>query len=121
MTIEISPMTASHWGAVCQIYAQGIATGMATFESQPPGWEQWDKSHLVFGRFVASDAGEIVGWAALSPVSGRCCYRGVAEVSVYVRDGCRSRGVGRLLMEAIIPDSERNGIWTLQGGTFRPV
>lgn len=119
MAVEICEMTGNHWNDVSDIYAQGIATGIATFEAEPPDWEQWDKSHLAFGRFVARDEGEIVAWGALSPVSGRYCYRGVAEVSIYVRDGLRGRGIGRLLMEAIIQDSEQNGIWTLQGGTFR--
>jgi L-amino acid N-acyltransferase YncA len=116
MTIE--PMAAKHWDAVARIYAEGIATGHATFETEVPSWEQWDASHLPDHRLVALRDGEVVGWAALSPVSDRCVYRGVAEESVYVAEQARGQGVGRELLEAVIADAEAAGIWTIQTGIF---
>ncbi|SMB91863.1 GCN5-related N-acetyltransferase [Hymenobacter roseosalivarius DSM 11622] len=111
--------TAAHWPAVAAIYTQGIATGNATFETQSPSWEAWDAGHLAHSRLVAADAnGNVLGWAALSAVSGRCVYGGVAEVSVYVADAARGQGVGRQLLSALVAESEKNGIWTLQAGIF---
>ena len=98
--------------------AQGIATGQATFETEAPAWEQWDTSHLPFGRLVARRGDLLLGWAALSPVSRRKCYAGVAEVSVYVGADHRGAGVGRALLEALVALSEQHGLWTLQGATF---
>ena len=101
------------------IYLEGIATGQATFETTAPTWEKWDAGHLRKMRLVArGEGGEILGWAALSRVSDRCVYGGVAEVSVYVGERGRGRGVGRALLEALIAASERNEIWTLQAGVF---
>jgi phosphinothricin acetyltransferase len=100
------------------IYGEGIAGGLATFETELPSWEEWDAAHRTCCRLVARTAGEIVGWAALSPVSRRQCYAGVAEVSIYVGAGARRQGVGRALLEALITESEAHGIWTLQGVTF---
>lgn len=101
------------------IYAEGIATGDATFETEAPAWEQWDAAHLPFARLVArSPDGVVEGWAALSPVSSRCVYAGVAEVSVYVGARARGRGVGRALLEALVRASEEAGVWTLQAGVF---
>ncbi|WP_420642629.1 GNAT family N-acetyltransferase [Candidatus Leptofilum sp.] len=117
--ITIQEMTADDWTAVAQIYADGIATGEATFETDVPTWEAWDSSHLPNGRFVAqSEGGEIVGWAALSPVSSRCVYAGVAEVSVYVAPTVWGQGVGKRLLQALVDSSEAAGIWMLQASIF---
>ncbi|GLU52895.1 GNAT family N-acetyltransferase [Dyadobacter frigoris] len=107
------------WREVREIYAQGIATGNATLETSPPEWEVWDKSHTQELRYVAiSDSGEITGWAALTPVSGRCVYAGVAEVSVYVDGRFRGQKVGDMLLKHLIRQSEKKGYWTLQAGIF---
>lgn len=106
------------WPSVRAIYVQGIATGHATFETEAPSQEQWDASHLEFARLVACEQDKVIGWAALSPVSRRKVYSGVAELSVYVAREHRGRGVGRALLERLIVESERNGIWTLQASVF---
>lgn len=111
-------MTSGDWDAVREIYLDGIATGQATFERSAPEWERWDAGHLRCCRLVARDGDAVLGWAALAPVSGRAVYAGVAEVSVYVSTGARGRGVGLLLLNALVAESERNGIWTLQGSIF---
>ncbi len=100
------------------IYAEGIATGQATFETNLPDWQQWDAGHLTVCRFVARDGENILGWAALSSVSRRQAYAGVAEVSVYIAAATRGRGVGKALMAKLIEDSEANGFWTLQSSIF---
>lgn len=117
-TCDITPMTERDWPAVREIYLQGIATGNATFEQSVPEWKEWDERHLPSCRLVARLDGRIVGWAALSPVSSRCVYGGVAEVSIYVAEDARGRGVGRRLLAALVDASEHNGIWTLQAGIF---
>lgn len=106
-------MTPDDWPEVRRIYAEGIATGAATFDSEVPEWEEWSAKHLEAGRLVAEREGRMVGWAALMPVSPRVCYKGVAEVSVYVGDGARGTGVGKALLSALIDTSEQAGIWTL--------
>lgn len=111
-------MREEDWPAIRSIYVEGIATGDATFETGAPEWEEWDQAHLPGCRLVARSGGEVVGWAALSSVSGRCVYSGVAEVSVYVASAARGRGVGKALLEALVEASERGGIWTLQAGMF---
>jgi L-amino acid N-acyltransferase YncA len=117
--IIIQPMEAADWTAVSQIYADGIATGEATFETDVPTWEKWDTGHLPNCRFVArSETGEVLGWAALSPVSSRCVYAGVAEVSVYVAPSAWGQGVGKRLLQTLVDCSEAEGIWTLQAGIF---
>ena len=117
--MTIIPLTDAHWPAVRAIYEAGMATGNATFETQAPEWEAWDQAHLGHSRLVAVDAaGTVRGWAALSPVSGRCVYGGVAEISIYIGAGARGQGVGRQLLAALIAASEAHGIWTLQAGTF---
>jgi phosphinothricin acetyltransferase len=118
MRVHVEPMAAADWPAVRAIYGDGIAGGNATFETELPAWEAWDAAHHPFGRLVARPAEPVVGWAALSPVSRRRCYAGVAEVSVYVAAGWRGQGVGRTLLDAVIAEAERHGIWTLQGATF---
>jgi phosphinothricin acetyltransferase len=112
-------MEPADWSAVRAIYQAGIDTRNATFETVAPGWEQWDGAHLAAHRFVATDAaGAVAGWAALSPVSDRCVYAGVAENSVYVHPDHHHRGVGLALMEALIRSAEGAGIWTIQTGIF---
>jgi L-amino acid N-acyltransferase YncA len=120
MTTEpnIEAMMPGDWPRVREIYLEGIATGNATFELTAPAWEEWDAGHLKRTRLVARDGDGVVGWAALSPVSGRCVYGGVAEVSVYVASDGRGKGIGRSLLDALIYASEQNGIWTLQAGIF---
>lgn len=111
-------MTAADWDAVRAIYAEGIATGNATFETRTPDWAAWDAGHLPSPRLVAVAGETIAGWSALSAVSRREVYRGVAEVSVYVGSAFRGQGVGRSLLAALIEQSEVDGIWTLQAGIF---
>ena len=111
-------MREGDWPEVRRIYAEGIATGHATFETEPPSWAVWDQGHRSDSRLVLRDGAGLLGWAALAPVSGRCVYGGVAEVSVYVADSARGRGAGRALLAALIEASERAGIWTLQAGIF---
>jgi L-amino acid N-acyltransferase YncA len=114
----INEMRPGDWEAVRTVYAEGIATGQATFETETPSWEAWNASHLPCARLVARSDETIVGWAALSPVSSRKAYAGVAEVSVYVAQSHRGAGFGRQLLEALILDSEENGIWSLQAVMF---
>lgn len=114
----ISPLKAGDWPAVRAIYEEGIATGNATFETSAPEWEKWDAGHLPHCRLAARKGPEVLGWAALSPVSSRCVYAGVAEVSVYVAERARGKRVGTALLEALVEESERSGIWTLQAGIF---
>ena len=117
--IVIAAMTPEDAAAVLAIYANGIATGDATFQTEVPGWEEWDAGHLRTPRLVARDTqGAVLGWCALSPVSRRAVYAGVAEESVYVAPAARGRGVGRALLEAMCRASEEAGIWTLQTGIF---
>jgi phosphinothricin acetyltransferase len=116
--IDLAPMAAGDWPDVRAIYLEGIATGNATFERSAPEWDAWDAAHLKPSRLVAREGSRVLGWAALSPVSGRCVYAGVAEVSVYVAERSRGRGVGFLLLSELVRASERNGIWTLQAGVF---
>jgi phosphinothricin acetyltransferase len=114
----IEVMTPADWPQVREIYEQGLASGNATFETTAPDWEQWDAGHLPASRLVAREGGNILGWAALSPVSKRQVYRGVAEVSVYVRDSARGQGLGFKLLSRLVEESERAGIWTLQASIF---
>lgn len=127
--LKIRAMRSDDWAAVRAIYEEGIASGHATFETTAPSWEAWDASHLTTCRLVAirvlADPAEaatpsdcLIGWAALTPVSGRCVYAGVAEVSVYVAAALRGSGVGRRLLDALVTQSERQGLWTLQASVF---
>ncbi len=111
-------MIASDWPAVSEVYAEGLATGFATFETELPSYETWNQDHLADCRFVAEKEGRVAGWAALSPVSDRCVYGGVGEVSVYIGAEYRGLGIGKLLMRHLIAESERLGLWTLQSGIF---
>jgi len=116
--ILLQPMTPEDWQAVRSIYLQGITTGNATFQRSAPEWEEWDAAHLEACRIVARSGQEVAGWAALGPVSKRPVYAGVAEVSVYVAEAARGQGIGRLLLNRLIAESEAAGIWTLQAGIF---
>jgi len=118
VSFEIDEMHPNHWDMVRSIYLEGIATGNATFETEAPDWETWDQNHLSFGRIVARNNVSVLGWAALSPVSTRRVYAGVAEVSVYVASSSRGTGVGRSLLTALVESAEHNGVWTLQAGIF---
>jgi L-amino acid N-acyltransferase YncA len=114
MVRDLSP---DDWPAVRAIYEDGIRSGHATFETEPPSWEQWDAAHQDV-RLVAERDGVVVGWAALSPVSSRCCYEGVGEVSVYVAEEARGAGLGRVLLDELVRRSEQAGYWTLNAGVF---
>lgn len=118
MSFVIDEMRAGDWERVRAIYLEGIATGQATFETEAPSWERWDTAHLARGRLVARAGAEVKGWAALSPVSSRCVYAGVAEVSVYVGEEYRGQRVGQALLAALVRAAEEGGIWTLQAGIF---
>lgn len=118
MHVTIRAMQPTDWIAVRTIYAEGIATGNATFETTVPPREVWDRNHLPDGRLVATSEGRVVGWAALLPVSNRAVYAGVCEVSVYVAASARRKGIGTALLEALVHESEGMGIWTLQAGIF---
>lgn len=118
MNYIIDSMQPEDWAQVSAIYLEGIATGQATFETAAPDWEQWDAGHLPICRLVARDGDNILGWAALSAVSRRKVYAGVAEVSVYVSGKARGQGVGDNLMATLIANSEEQGIWTLQASVF---
>lgn len=116
--MKIIEMLPSHWESVKQIYAEGIASGNATFQTAIPTWIEWDEAHVKNSRLIAVEDTEVLGWAALTPVSGRCVYAGVGEVSVYVSEKTRGRGVGKKLLNALINESEKNNFWTLQAGIF---
>ncbi len=117
--MTIQPLEQRHYPAVKVIYQLGIATGNATFETEAPSWETWDKNHLKICRIAAVDEKEnVTGWAALSPVSERCVYGGVAEVSVYIHPGSQGKGIGKKILEELIRESEKQNLWTLQAGIF---
>lgn len=118
MTLKAEEMRERHWQEVRAVYLEGLATGDATFETDAPDWARWDASHLPCCRLVALMEGRVAGWAALSRVSARAVYAGVAEVSVYVGSAFRGRGVGRMLLEALVRESETEGVWTLQASVF---
>ena len=118
MDIAVEPMRDEDWNAVRSIYREGIATGNATFETDVPAWEAWDRGHLRACRLVAWGDGQVVGWAALSPYSSRRAYAGVAGLSIYVSASARGWGIGKALLVALVEASERAGLWTLQAGIF---
>lgn len=119
MKLAINTLRPNDWPQVESIYRQGIATGLATLEITTPTWEQFDATHRPDCRLVAGNDEQVLGWAALSPVSKRAVYSGVAEVSVYVAESARGQGIGKALLKALIDASEQAGVWTLQAGIFR--
>lgn len=118
MDYVIAALESADWDAARVIYLEGIATRNATFETEAPSWGKWDASHFPFARLVARRGTKVLGWAALSPVSTRQCYEGVAEATIYVGAAHQRQGVGRALLQALIAESERHGIWTLQASVF---
>ncbi|GGB58844.1 phosphinothricin N-acetyltransferase [Lentibacillus populi] len=116
--VLMDKMQETDWQQVRDIYIEGIDTGNATFEKEAPTWEEWDKGHISAGRLVVREGRNVIGWAALSPVSSRCAYAGVAEVSIYLSQNSCGKGIGSKLLKALIEESEANGIWTLQSGIF---
>ncbi len=118
VAMEIKPITKENFPKLVEIYEQGLATNIATFQNDLPIWEDWDKGHLVSCRISFYKDDVMLGWAALSPVSSRCVYSGVAEVSVYVATIARGKGIGEMLLNELIKQSESNEIWTLQSGIF---
>jgi phosphinothricin acetyltransferase len=116
--VTVAALTVEHWPDVERLYAAGIATGHATFETDPPTWEKFDADKLPEHRFVALDDGAVLGWVAASGTSARAAYAGVVEHSVYVDPRVRGRGVGRALLDAFLTSAERSGIWTVQSGVF---
>ena len=117
-SISFRSLQASDYPSVKEIYELGIATGNATFQTEAPGWEAWDQDHLAKARIVAIENNRVIGWAALTPVSGRCVYAGVAEVSVYIHTDARKKGVGKKLLSELVAQSEGENLWTLQAGIF---
>jgi L-amino acid N-acyltransferase YncA len=117
-TLKIRDLRPGDWQEVAGIYAAGLWSRNATFETDMPSWDEWDARHLARPRLAAVEAGVVVGWAALAPVSARPCYAGVAEDSVYVARGRQGRGVGRALLEELVARSEAEGLWTLQTSIF---
>ena len=115
---ELRELRAEDWPDVARIFGEGIATRLATFETEVPAWERWDAGHLRDHRLVAVAEGRVVGWAAVAPVSARPVYAGVVEASVYVEAAARGRGVGRLLLGELVRSTDRAGIWTVQAGIF---
>jgi L-amino acid N-acyltransferase YncA len=118
MEINLRELKSEDWNSVAEIYRQGIETGNATFQTEVPTWESWDSAHLKTCRIVACLSKEIIGWAALTPVSGRCVYAGVAEVSVYVSLRYQGQKTGTILLDKLIAESEETGLWTLQSSIF---
>ena len=116
MAYQIRPMLDDDWSAVSRIYQEGMDTNLATFQSECPTWKEWDASHLKDCRLVVAEDDRVLGWAALTAVSGRCVYAGVAEVSIYIAQECRSRGAGKALLLELLRRSEESGYWTLQSG-----
>lgn len=119
MDYSIEEMKPENWEAVAKIYMEGIKTGKATFQSELPSFEDWDKGHMKVCRLVAYDGNNVLGWAALSPTSSRCVYKGVAEVSIYIGEAYRGKGVGRSILSNLVRLSEENGIWSLYSAIVR--
>ena len=116
--VALRDMGPGDWPHISRIYAAGIATRNATFETEVPSFEEWDAAHLPSHRYVATDGDQVIGWVALTTYSDRCCYEGVADLSVYVDPEAQGRGVGRALLEQLVASAEAAGIWTLQAGIF---
>jgi len=117
-SVRIRPMRKHDWPNVAAIYQDGMDTGIATFEVEVPSFNQWDQTHFAQGRWVAVNEAQMLGWAALAPVSAREVYKGVAEVSIYIHPAARGCGVGQHLLKAVIEQSESDGFWSLQASIF---
>ncbi len=116
--MRIRPLKPNDFISIAEIYRQGIATGIATFETMVPSWDEWDKKYLETCRLVAEENGDVIGYSVIHPISKRECYSGVCEESIYIHEVWRGKGIGRQLLQALIGESERLGIWTLQAGIF---
>lgn len=116
MNIVIREMKKEDWKSVVVIYQEGINTQIATFQTEVPEYDAWDQSHIKECRLVAECNEAIIGWIALSPVSSRCVYKGVAEVSIYIKKEYRGNHIGEMLMQKLFTESEKEGYWTLQSG-----
>jgi L-amino acid N-acyltransferase YncA len=116
--VTVRELDANDWPEIARIYGEGIATRLATFETEVPDWDEWSHGHLASPRLVAENGAGVVGWAALSATSSRAVYGGVAWTSVYVDEQARGRGVGRRLLDELVAASEDAGIWTLQAAIF---
>ena len=116
--MNIEKLTEKHWPEVKAIYESGIATGNAHFSLNVPDWDEWDNTHIKNCRFVATENGEVLGWAALTAISDRCVFAGVAEVSVYVAEKARGKGVGKQLLGTLVKESEKHNFWTLESRIF---
>jgi phosphinothricin acetyltransferase len=119
MDYEIEEMTEKHWEGVVKIYIEGINTGKATFQAEIPSFYHWDYGHIKTCRLVAYLGNKVLGWCALSPTSSRCVYAGVAEVSIYIGEEYRGKGIGGALLKNLVKLSEENGFWTLQSGIIK--
>ncbi len=117
--LQINNLQQIHWEQVKEIYEEGLATGIATFQTEAPKWEEWDAGHIANCRFIAIFDNKVVGWTALSPFSSRAAYSGVAEVSIYVRSEYKGKGIGKVLLNTLIKESEKSGFWTLQASIFQ--
>ncbi len=119
MDFKIKEMVEQDWKQVEDIYLEGIRTRMATFQTGAPTWDDWNNGHMKICRLVAKSGDTILGWCALSPTSSRCVYRGVAEVSIYISEKYKGQGIGTLLLNKLIAESEKRGIWTLQSSVIK--
>jgi len=116
--VKIEPLTENHWPDVKAIYLSGVATGNANFSFTEPEWPGWDKAHVSSCRFVVTEKNKVLGWAALTAINDQCVFAGVAEVSIYIAENARGKGIGKQLLRALIDESEKNNFWTLEARIF---
>ena len=116
--MRIIPLTNELWPQVKAIYESGVATGNASFSKKAPEWDEWDKSHIKNCRLIAADESDVLGWAALTAISDQCTFEGVAEISIYIAENSRGKGIGKKLLATIIIESEKNNFWTLESRIF---
>ncbi len=119
MEYKIDQMKQSDWKQVANIYLDGIKTGVATFQTEVPTWQEWNNSHISSCRLVVRLGDSVLGWGALSATSSRCVYAGVAEVSIYIGEKYKGQGIGGILLKELVKESEEKGFWTLQSGIIR--